>query len=418
MIEPRKCLLILLASFIIIIPAFSQQPPKEDSPSQEDDALKNDARHQLQKTKEWSEAAEHHVAGTADAAATQIAAWKLDELKKNLDFIESITSQAPKSRKRTLAKPRYQAALSLTDDEVQSGDLNRLIKKATLLHTDIALLGLEKRSYLELRERMAFVIDGRVIFYPKPMHWEIARRLIELTPSSPGNDKAVRQWLVSTIARLQQQRFLPYAQRNLDLALKKFPSDERLLFYEGALHEMMASPLITNSPFPQGTKPPSREAELKIAQEFLAKALKISPGFGEAHLRLGRVLAQLGRHNEAIAQLSNAAESLKDPQLLYYAELYLGSELAISQQKKEALDHYERAASICPKAVAPLLGMSFLARSNNDTGGALNAVTRMLALRADASEPNDPWWAYDIAHVRDADALIAEMYSAYQGTKQ
>jgi tetratricopeptide (TPR) repeat protein len=219
---------------------------------------------------------------------------------------------------------------------------------------------------------------------------------------------------------LQQQRVLVYVRRNLDLALKKFPSDEKILCYEGALHEMMASPIVQDSSLPQGTKPiyGSRESELKTAQEFFVKTLKINSNFGEAHLRLGRVMGLLGRHAEAVTELNNAIESLKDPQILYYAHLYLGRERALSKQNKEALDHYERAAAIYPKAVAPLLGMSILARDNNDMGGALNAVQRMLALRGDAAALDDPLWSYDISHVRDADALIAAMYAAYQETKQ
>ena len=161
MIKPQRCLPKLFAALLLIItPSFSQQSAEKNNQPQDDDGVTNDARRQLQKVKEWSEAAEQHVAGTADESATKIAAWKVDELKGTLDFVDKIVAQPPKSVKRTLAKPRYQTALSLTDDEVQRGDLSRLLKKATLLHTDIALLRLESEPTRNLLQTWRRLLTG------------------------------------------------------------------------------------------------------------------------------------------------------------------------------------------------------------------------------------------------------------------
>jgi tetratricopeptide (TPR) repeat protein len=162
----------------------------------------------------------------------------------------------------------------------------------------------------------------------------------------------------------------------------------------------------------------SEKSELKLALQFLQKAIAADPNYAEAHLRLGRVMGLLGHHDQAVAELQQAAASIKDPQLLCYASLFLGREYVALSRRSEARDQYERAAGLYPTAQSPLLALSQLARSSDDLEGASLSLKRSFALPRKDPWKDDPWWIYDLAHVRDADALVAEMHKMFGGLSQ
>ena len=62
-----------------------------------------------------------------------------------------------------------------------------------------------------------------------------------------------------------------------------------------------------------------------------------------------------------------------------------------------------------PDAQSPLVALSRLARRYGDRPGALRAIQRVFALSSDANERNDPWWTYNVAQARNADALLEEL---------
>ena len=76
---------------------------------------------------------------------------------------------------------------------------------------------------------------------------------------------------------------------------------------------------------------------------------------------------------------------------------------------QEAREQYERAATLFPTAQSPLLAISQLALDNNNTEDALRALQRVFGLQIKDRWNDDPWWVYDLSHVRDAAALVAEM---------
>jgi hypothetical protein len=106
---------------------------------------------------------------------------------------------------------------------------------------------------------------------------------------------------------------------------------------------------------------------------------------------------------------------IQDPQLSYYAALYLGFELEILMRKNEARVQYERAAQLYPTAQSPLLALSHLARSEDNTPDALQALQRIFELPRGDPWKDDPWWTYDVAHTRDAAALVEQMYTIWGG---
>lgn len=375
------------------------------------------AETRTEKIREWSKAVAQHTPGKSDSAAVMIGGWQPRDLETVLSYVTKLASQPINSAKRTLAKASIRRLLQLTDQEAKQGDLSRILKLGSLLHTDIALLELEAGEYPDRGEGVGAFADGRLFIYPKTLHWEFARKLIDAVSAVPSRDPMVRQWYAATTAHMLARRLLGYAGQNLKYALEKFPADPRILFYAGALHETWASPVHQNTVLPRGTKIfyGSADSELKMALQFFQKAIAADPNLAEAHLRLGRVMGLLGHHTQAVAELQQASASIQDPQLLYYASLFLGREFETLSRPSEARDQYERAAMLYPTAQSPLLALSQLARSSNDLKGALLALQRVFALPGKDSWKDDPWWIYDLAHVRDADALVAEMHKVFGG---
>ncbi len=375
---------------------------------------KTGANYQIEKVKEWRAAIAQHDPGKADPAAVGMGAWPSKDLKLVISYVTKLAVQSPKDVRRSLSKARIQRALDLTDEEAKRGDLNRILKLGAMLHTDVALLGLETWEYQDIGEATGAFADGRILIMPRKHHWEFARQLIG---SITSQDPMARQWYIAIAAHMQSQRLLGYAGQNVKLALERFPSDNRLLFYSGVLHELWASPVNQNILLPKQAKVSygDKESELKLARQFFERAIGANPDFAEAHLRLGRVLGLLGQHSQAIKELQRAASTVNDPKLSYYASLYLGYEFMVTVRPAEAREQYERAAALFPAAQSPLLALSQLARNDGDTQNALLFIQRVFALpRHDAWE-DDPWWVYDLAHVRDADALVAEMQKTFGG---
>ncbi len=363
------------------------------------------------KIREWSKAVAQHAPGKPDPAAVMIGKWQAKDLETVINYVTKLAAEPIKSVKRTLAKASIRRLLQLTDQEAKEGNLNRLLKQGALLHTDIALLELDAGQYQARGEGMGAFVDGRMFVYPKTLHWEFARNLIDAVFKFSSRDPTVKQWYTATTAHMQARRLLGYAGHNLKHALESFPADSRILFFAGALHETLASPVHQKAVLPKAVEVSfgSEKSELKLAQQFFQKAVAADPNHAEALLRLGRVSGLLGRHDQAVAELQQAAASIKDPQLSYYASLFLGCEYAALSRQNEAREQYERAATLYPTAQSPLLALSQIARNSDDLQGALTFLERVFALPRKDPWTDDPWWIYDLAHVRDADTLVDEM---------
>jgi len=386
-----------------------------EAPGYPQSERRTDPNYQLRKLQQWRTAALEHSSGKPDSAATEIGSWDEEDLEIVIKYITKLASQSAKTARRTLAKASLRRILQLTEQEVRQGNLNRVLKQGALLHTDIALLGLEENKNPSNAKPMAAIDDGRVFVIQMGRNLEFARRLIDSVSPSPSPDPMVRQWYIATIAYMQSRRRLVYGQQHLENARQILPSDDRILFYSGVLHEVWASPLLQKMELPPRIEVThgSESSELKKAEQFYRKSIEVNPNSPETRLRLGRVLGLLGRHQQAVAELQLAAASIKDPQLLYYTSLYLGFEYEILSRRSEARDQYERAATLYPTAQSPLLALSQLARNGDDVEDAYLALRRVFALPHTDFWKDDPWWIYDLSHVRDADALVAEMYKLF-----
>ena len=303
------------------------------------------------------------------------------------------------------------------------------LKRAALLHADIAMLQLDTgysiNEALSDSGRNAGRYgamesqDGRMEGRPKRLHWAYARTLLQNIYPDPSKDEFVRQWYIAACAFMLDDGRLDYAQDTLFYALELYPSDPRILFYNGILHENFAGPYMQNGLRPDGSTffPYNTEkSQLKEARNIFKRTLDADPGFAEARLHLGRVTGLLGDHEDAIEELQKAASAVMDPQLRYYRALFLGNELAALNRGEEARSQFELASNLYPNSQAPLLSLSRLAYAGGDYEKAFIYEERVFSSIPDDSKCRDPWWDYDISAVRDVFSLVSEMYKAVSDT--
>jgi tetratricopeptide (TPR) repeat protein len=377
----------------------------------------------VRKAQDWQTAIAQHKPGDRDIAAVTIGSWPIGDLEIIIGAIVELTGQRI-SRKHQIPSelrgcyPAYKKAiagiLGLTDEP------NSILKKAALLHTDIAVLRLETGKDDVFNSMMSLTYDGLSVLANGGQHWEFTRLLLASIKPDPSKNEMVRRWYIATTAFMLSYRERASAGLNLKSALDIFPKDPELLFYAGVLHETYALPKSQNALPPPGMhfQFGSKKSELELAQLFLRKSVDLNPQFYEAHLRLGRVTGLLGNHKEAVAELQKAAAALKDPKLRYYASLFLGNEFMALGRKKEARECFERAAALYPSAQSPLFAESHLSGSSGDFQGALRGVQRIFSLHTDYAQQTDPWWEYDLTYGRDSATLIAEMRKQFGGLPQ
>jgi tetratricopeptide (TPR) repeat protein len=247
------------------------------------------------------------------------------------------------------------------------------------------------------------------------VHWDIARMLLDAVTPDPSRDDLVRRWYRATAVFFMSRRLFSDAVPHLDRARRLFPADPAILVESGYLHEIFASPRIQD--VIRRTTPPggavfavaSTRSNLRDAETYFRRAVELDEAFIEARLRLGHVVGLLGRHEEAVSQLQRTVAGTRDPLFLYHASMFLGNEERALGHRDLAREAYEKAAALYPRAQSPPLALTQLARGAGDRPGALRALQPLLALPADESAREDPWWGYYAGQGRDAAPLFAEV---------
>lgn len=310
-----------------------------------------------------------------------------------------------------------------------SGDLLR----AAALYLDLALeVPLAERPVYPTRGGAVFSRDGR----PLTTHrldsqvWT-ARTLVGMAITRAGSGEQERRlahsWFRAVTAVFAQRLNLADLQPHLAEVLKYMPEDPGALFDAGCAAETLASPLIQATlgwREPESTlssrlpgRPPSGIAAanrpaalLATAEKHYRAVLRQDPSDREARVRLGRVLADLGRNDDALAELQAAATVTGGARIVqYYNWLFLGDVLTDLGRLDDAHAEFERAAALYPHAGSPGLGISRVLSERGDMPGARRALGGVISLSSDTAIDDDPRWQYNRCLGRDAHAV----YTAY-----
>jgi tetratricopeptide (TPR) repeat protein len=374
----------------------------------------------IQRLERWVEAVEGHQPGAPDAALRSLDSWTADDLADVKVTFNAVLQlmRDPKTRIFYRQVPRLRTPVQVLYSLQELRQLiaiaarlaplgdNHVLKRAAMMHTDAAL-GTRADASGARRRTQLFVFrfsDGQELNSEDSIgHWDMARSLLDLVQPdkrdirpNPGGDDWVRRWYGTAIAYMlaRMQFTVGTATRGLEI----FRDDEELLFLAGVMHEALASPGVqeafrgTDFYLRSSVGLSSRRGELNTAEDLLRRALKLNGGFAEARLHLGQVLAEQGRHENALTELTQALAAIKNPDQAYYGQLFSGRSAAALGRAAAAREAYEQAARLKPAAQSPLLALSQLAYSRGDT----DEATAMLARVADLASPQgtDPWWTY------------------------
>lgn len=347
----------------------------------------------------WLAAVKEHTPGQADDWTAVVGDWSRQQLVSTLNEIQ---------RRRTP---------------------DRALRRGAVLHLDIVLHGSPRVSgplftrYPSTGPRAPsattfLVLDGREEGRgAAETHLEFARALLkELTPDA-RTAEFVRLWYDAAATRLAASRNYAELLVHLDHARRLFPSDPEIMFASGFLHETFAAPRLqavvgTASKTGQAPGIGSVGDNLSDAEHYYRRAVSALPGFGEARLRLGRVLGLQGKHKLAVPELERAFKDAEDRVQSYYALLFLGREEEMLGRRDAARRHFEQAAALFPSAQAPQLALSRLALERGDEREAQQILNRILTAREGTAAVVDPWWDYETTPGRHADRKLARMRRA------
>jgi tetratricopeptide (TPR) repeat protein len=372
----------------------------------------------LLRLRKWIDAVDTHAAGQADDAMSVVTAWTYEDLEHMRPYVEALVL-APLEGNRERARRRRRLGsdaariLALTRSLQGRGDFDAFRKRAALLHTDAALLGSmpivtfapspRARSGARQDERRLDVksFDGKVTHFElQNLHWEFAMDVLESLPAKPTRDPFVGQWYRAIGAYFARERQFADALRHFEQARSVVPGDPGVLYGEACLQETLGAPRIQDyvrvTTLPNGLLilgVSSPATHFRRAETLLRKALGADPQFLAAELRLGRVLSQLDRHDEALTHLRTVGERSDDPATTYYAYLFAGDAAHALGRLDDARRSYENAIAVFPDAQAARLALGSVLRSHGDRAAALEAIDTML--RTPSRGPDDdPWWEY------------------------
>jgi tetratricopeptide (TPR) repeat protein len=387
----------------------------------------------------WIAAVDQHRAGETDEALHQLSAWTHDDLGLMQAWIEMLALAPNDSRERAIRRRQIsgadRTAIAQRIKDLQArGDFDLFRKRAAILHTDTAILAsvavvveppaAKPRARNELANGVNVLsFDGRVEQYELANpHWEYAISLLDALPTQPRRDPVVAEWYRAIGAYFANERRYADALRHFEQARRVVPNAPQVLFGDACLQETLGAPRIQDyvrvTTLPNGLTIrgiESPQSHLRRAESLLKRALAAEPQFVEANLRLGRVLSQLMRHEEALPYLHSAIRDSRDRTINYYAQLFIGDAMLSLSRPAAAQEAYERALAIHPNAQAARLGLGVALRTLGNRQGALDAIMPALTQNDDAV---DPWWNYYFGDAANVDRLLHELRAPYRSPRQ
>jgi tetratricopeptide (TPR) repeat protein len=400
----------------------------------------------------WANAVLDHVPGQADEPLRRIERLTVEdraELQKDLELFRDALTRKP-ARPRSDAERRIAALGSALANHPGA---SRFVDLAIVSHGDAAIVAIGRlsvapavssplsplpKSGVPPVQQQVLERDGDLVgTIELDWNWEFARSLIRWRLPD-AHTAFYAKWFHATSALLMSVRRYGEARHQLEAAVETAPRDARLLFDRASYFEMQGLPesqvllsdedlmairvqrntsmrgnLITRSEAATRTGLRPAPTENADAERLFRAAIAIDPGFVEARVRLARLLAERGRHDDAASELAAAlASEHSDPAVTYFAHLFSGREDRVRGQFDSAVAHFRAALDLFPGAQSALLGLSQIAVLRSDAAGALEPIRELQAAAAVTGGTVDPWWRYSTGLGRNADALLAEMWSS------
>jgi tetratricopeptide (TPR) repeat protein len=409
-------------------------------------ALAGDNPDAMQRLDEWVLAVDSHQAGERDPALRSIGTWTHDDLDMMRPYVEAIAGLPNKSndrdaRRRQISRGDLAKIRARALELEARGDFTVFLKRAAMLHTDLALLTfvptvVEPPTATRQPPRHGRAVttpvidvrsaDGRIEDYQRANpHWDFAMDLLEALPSKPERDPLVGQWFSTIGAYFARHDNTADGMRHFDRARNIVPDHPEVNYGEACLQEKLGAPRIQD--FAKVTKlangmtlvgMTSPQTHFRRAETLLRKALAAKPDFPAASLRLGHVLAEKKEFDAALTVLQQAIPKLNGP-AAYYAHLFSGDAALALGRGDEARASFERALELYPGSQAARLGLGAALRYMGDRQAALDAMQLTLATPSDARDSRDePWWDYYEGDRDAVDRLIEDLREPFRSARQ
>jgi tetratricopeptide (TPR) repeat protein len=316
--------------------------------------------------KDWLSAVVQHRPGEADERARAVAALTKDELEDVVVGFERGAVRLPVGPART-----------------------DIIKRAAILHTDIAMMADIASSRPDMVSPSARA----------SLHFGAALELVDvLRREGPKgqDDPFVLAWWRTVAVVLAERQETVTAPFFMERGVSQFPRDAEIILMGGALRELLASPWIQDGPEGEYIRElHGSEAEnLRRAESYYRDALKINPGLVEARVRLGHVLQQQRRHELAIAELQRTPDDQGPPPLRFFRYMFLGEAQEGLNRIDAARDAYEHALELYPGAQSACLALGRIERRIGNRAAAVAAIDRLLERPPIEQGREDPWRQY------------------------
>lgn len=392
----------------------------------------------------WVRAVATHAPGKRDVAVETVAVMTVDQRRHlNAGMELFLNRLLEKEHPVNSAYERQVALLARTTRDSPGPDV--FLKRAAVLHADSGVLtyveGLSPRGASKgnppqgrvpplLAERPLLLDrDGEIVGpATASWNWPFARSLLDLV-KAPADRSFVRDWYHATTAVMLRNGWYADAASHLQRAAALFPDDATILFDRATFAEIQGLPvrqvLLSDTALavmraerfgrrPLGSASAQRFAALGIpppevaneeAERMFRRALSIDPALVEARIRLGRLLVERRRHDEAASELATALAANPPRVLAFYAHLFSGRAVQALGRLDAAAGHYREAVALFPGAQSARLAQSQAALLAADISGALEAIDGMKK-PGGAPPAHDPWWEYRFGAGRDADALV------------
>lgn len=267
-----------------------------------------------ERLKQWLQAALDHEPGALDAPALTVGSWSTAALESLFPYVKALAELLGTGE----FKPGW-AVFSGAEKELlknlagrtRGHDINRVMKRGALLHSDIAItVQMDSEPVLDRSPRQpasASRVGPRFSLPRRPtvlsddaryqavgreaIHWDFARMLLDSVRPTPSGDGVVRLWYQAIAAYFASRSLNAPALHHLERAWQLFPDDPDLLLDRGCLHETFAAPrvqtVIQTTTLPNGMRfeVASASSNLRDAERYFRLALNSNPDMTEARAR-------------------------------------------------------------------------------------------------------------------------------------